>query len=247
MIFDGFVHQLPDIDPAETREWLESLDAVVDTHGKNRARYLLSALLDRARQLQVSFPATVSTPYVNSIPPEEEPWFPGDEHVERRIRAYLRWNAAVMVIRANKHADGIGGHLSTYASSAGLYEVGLNHFFRGQGRRAARRPHLLPGPRRAGRLRPGLPRGPARPRTTSTTSAREIGRVGLQLLPAPPPDARLLGVPDRVDGPRPDHRHLPRPLQPLPAQPPPRRHQPRPASGASSATASATSPRRSAR
>ena len=132
MIFDGFVHQLPDSDPAETREWLESLDAVVDTHGKNRARYLLSALLDRARQLQVSFPATVSTPYVNSIPPEEEPWFPGDEHVERRIRAYLRWNAAVMVIRANKHADGIGGHLSTYASSAGLYEVGLNHFFRGK-------------------------------------------------------------------------------------------------------------------
>ncbi|HEY8093546.1 MAG TPA: pyruvate dehydrogenase (acetyl-transferring), homodimeric type, partial [Acidimicrobiales bacterium] len=109
MIFDGFVHQIPDGDPAETLEWLESLDAVVDTHGKNRARYLLSALLDRARQLQVSFPATVSTPYVNSIPPEEEPWFPGDEHVERRIRAYLRWNAAVMVIRANKHAEGIGG------------------------------------------------------------------------------------------------------------------------------------------
>ena len=132
MIFDGFVHQLPDSDPAETREWLESLDAVVDTHGKNRARYLLSALLDRARQLQVSFPATVSTPYVNSIPPEEEPWFPGDEYIERRIRAYLRWNAAVMVIRANKHADGIGGHLSTYASSASLYEVGLNHFFRGK-------------------------------------------------------------------------------------------------------------------
>ncbi len=132
MIFDGFVHQLPDIDPGETKEWLESLDAVVDVHGKTRARYLLSSLLERARELQVSFPATVSTPYVNTIPPEQEPWFPGDDHVERRIRAYIRWNAAVMVIRANKHAEGIGGHLATFASSASLYEVGFNHFFRGK-------------------------------------------------------------------------------------------------------------------
>jgi pyruvate dehydrogenase E1 component len=132
MIFDGFVHQLPDIDPEETQEWLDSMDAVVDRHGKRRAQYLLSSLLERARALQVSFPATVSTPYLNSIPPEEEPWFPGDEFVERRIRAFIRWNAAVMVIKANKHADGIGGHLSTFASSAALYEVGFNHFFRGK-------------------------------------------------------------------------------------------------------------------
>jgi pyruvate dehydrogenase E1 component len=132
MIFDGFAHQLPDIDPAETREWLDSLDAVVDMHGKSRARYLLSRLLDRARESQVSFPATVSTPYVNTIPRDEEPWFPGDEYIERRIRAYIRWNAAVMVIRANKLAEGIGGHLSTFASSASLYEIGFNHFFRGK-------------------------------------------------------------------------------------------------------------------
>ena len=132
MIFDGFVNQLPDIDPAETNEWLQSLDAIVDVHGKTRARYLLSKLLERARELQVSFPATVSTPYVNTIPPEREPWFPGDEHIERRIRAFIRWNAAVMVIKANKHAEGIGGHLSTFASSASLYEVGFNHFFKGK-------------------------------------------------------------------------------------------------------------------
>jgi len=132
MIFDGFVNQLPDIDPAETKEWLDSLDAVIETHGKTRARYLLSRLLEQARAQQVSFPATVSTPYVNTIPPEREPWFPGDEHLERRIRAFIRWNAAVMVIKANKHADGIGGHLSTFASSASLYEVGFNHFFRGK-------------------------------------------------------------------------------------------------------------------
>jgi pyruvate dehydrogenase E1 component len=132
MMFDGSVHQLPDTDPIETDEWLSSLDAIIETHGKTRARYLLSRLLDRARQSQVSFPATVSTPYVNTIPREMEPWFPGDHDIERRIRSLIRWNAAVMVVRGNKLADGIGGHLSTFASSASLYEVGFNHFFRGK-------------------------------------------------------------------------------------------------------------------
>ena len=133
MIFDGHVHQLPDTDPSETDEWLDSLDAIVDSKGKTRARFLLTRLLDHANQRQVSFPATVSTPYVNSIPREQQPWFPGDEHIERRIRAFIRWNAAVMVVKANKRADGIGGHLSTFASSASLYEIGFNHFFRGPG------------------------------------------------------------------------------------------------------------------
>ena len=132
MIFDGYVHQIPDIDPDETEEWLDSLDAVVENRGKTRARYLLTKLLERAQESQVSFPATVSTPYVNTIPREQEPWFPGDEHIERRIRAFVRWNAAMMVVKANKHADGIGGHLSTFASSASLYEIGFNHFFRGK-------------------------------------------------------------------------------------------------------------------
>ena len=132
MLFDGSVHQLPDTDPTETQEWLDSLDSVIDVHGKVRARYLLSRLLERARETQVSFPATVSTPYVNSIPREQEPWFPGDEHIERRIRAFIRWNAAAMVVRANYSAEGIGGHLSTFASSASLYDIGFNHFFRGK-------------------------------------------------------------------------------------------------------------------
>jgi pyruvate dehydrogenase E1 component len=132
MIIDGFVHQLPDIDPGQTQEWLDSLDAVVDAHGKSRARFIISKLLERARELQVGTPASVSTPYVNTIPAEEEPWFPGDFELERRIRAFIRWNAAVMVIRANKHADGIGGHLSTFASSASLYDVGFNWFWRGK-------------------------------------------------------------------------------------------------------------------
>jgi pyruvate dehydrogenase E1 component len=132
VLFDGMSHQMPDIDPGETSEWTDSFDAIVSVHGRTRARFLLMKLLERARALQVDFPATVSTPYVNSIPASEEPWFPGDEDLERRIRAYIRWNAAVMVTRANARTDGIGGHLSTYASSAALYEVGFNHFFRGK-------------------------------------------------------------------------------------------------------------------
>ncbi|HEY2302106.1 MAG TPA: pyruvate dehydrogenase (acetyl-transferring), homodimeric type, partial [Acidimicrobiales bacterium] len=132
VIFDGFSHQLPDIDPEETAEWVDSFDAVLDIHGKTRARFLLMKLLERAREQQVGFPATVSTPYANTIPPDQEPWFPGNEDIERRIRAFIRWNAAVMVVRANHRAEGIGGHLATFASSASLYEVGFNHFFRGK-------------------------------------------------------------------------------------------------------------------
>ncbi len=125
MIFDGISHQLPDVDPTETEEWVDSFDAVLEVHGKERARFLLMKLLERAKETQVGFPATVSTPYVNTIPASQEPWFPGDEETERRIRAYMRWNAAVMVVRANHVAEGIGGHLATFASSAALYEVGL--------------------------------------------------------------------------------------------------------------------------
>ena len=132
MLFDGIGHQVPDTDPGETQEWLDSFDAIVDSRGRARARYLLMKLLERARTKQVDFPATVSTPYVNTIAAEDEPWFPGDEYQERRIRAYIRWNAAAMVVRANTRTEGIGGHLSTYASSAALYEVGFNHFFRGK-------------------------------------------------------------------------------------------------------------------
>jgi pyruvate dehydrogenase E1 component len=132
MLFDGISHQVPDTDAGETQEWLDSFDAVVETRGRARARYLLMKLLERALTQQVDFPATVSTPYVNTIPADAEPWFPGDEYQERRIRAYIRWNAAAMVVRANTRTEGIGGHLSTYASSAALYEVGFNHFFRGK-------------------------------------------------------------------------------------------------------------------
>ncbi len=129
---DGFLSQLPDIDPEETAEWIESLEAVNSAAGKTRARYLLGRLNQHARELQLGNAEGVSTDYLNTIPTEQQPFFPGDEHIERRIRAFIRWNAAAMVIRANKKSDGIGGHLSTFASSAALYEVGFNWFFRGK-------------------------------------------------------------------------------------------------------------------
>ncbi|CAN5855758.1 pyruvate dehydrogenase (acetyl-transferring), homodimeric type [soil metagenome] len=131
-IIDGLASPLPDVDPDETREWLESLDAVVDNAGRGRARYLMLRMLERAREQHVGVPALRSTDYINTIPPDREPEFPGDEHVERRIRAYIRWNAAMMVHRAQRPGIGVGGHISTYASSASLYEVGFNHFFRGK-------------------------------------------------------------------------------------------------------------------
>jgi pyruvate dehydrogenase E1 component len=132
MARDDFVDQLPDNDPAETREWLDSLDAVLDAHGTTRARYLLTRVTDRARARGLDVAPSVSTPYLNTISTEAQPWFPGDLAMEKRIRAFIRWNAVVMVVRANARAEGIGGHLSTFASSAALYEVGFNWFFKGK-------------------------------------------------------------------------------------------------------------------
>ena len=131
-ILNGIPSHLPDIDPAETSEWLESLDAVIDGPGRQRARYLMLRLLERAREMQVGVPSLTTTDYINTISPEQEPWYPGDEAAERRFRAYLRWNAAMIVHRAQRPGIGVGGHISSYASAATLYEVGMNHFFRGK-------------------------------------------------------------------------------------------------------------------
>jgi pyruvate dehydrogenase E1 component len=132
VIRDGLAAYLPDIDPEETAEWLESFDAVLASGGQQRARYLMLRLLERARESHVGVPALTSTDYVNTIPTDKEPWFPGDEETERRYRAWIRWNAAMTVHRAQRPGVGVGGHISTYASSAALYEVGFNWFFRGK-------------------------------------------------------------------------------------------------------------------
>ncbi len=129
--FDAFKDQLPDIDPDETAEWIQALDDLIET-SPARAAFLMHRILQHARSRRIGVPSMVSTHYINTIPPEEEPYFPGNEDLERHIRRLVRWNAAVMVSRANKHLEGIGGHISTYASAASLYEVGFNHFFRGR-------------------------------------------------------------------------------------------------------------------
>lgn len=134
IIIGGLPSQIPDIDQEETGEWLESLDAVVDTRGRERARYLMLRLMERARELSVAVPEMRSTDYINTIPTEREPYFPGNEEIERKVLNATRWNAAVMVSRAQRPGIGVGGHIATFASSASLYDVGFNHFFRGKDR-----------------------------------------------------------------------------------------------------------------
>jgi pyruvate dehydrogenase E1 component len=120
-----------DADSEETQEWLDSLAGVLRTEGPTRARFLLNQLRTKAQRNGVDVTAPLTTPYINTIPPERQTAFPGDRELERRIKSLTRWNAMAMVVRANKKEDGIGGHIATYASLAGLYEVGFNHFFRG--------------------------------------------------------------------------------------------------------------------
>ncbi len=128
----GLSNQVPDPDADETGEWIEALDHVAAHAGPNRARYLMLRLIERAQELALNVPLPRSTDYVNTIPTRFEAPFPGDEEIEREIRRVIRWNAAVMVTRANRPAIGVGGHIATYQSAAALYEVGFNHFFRGK-------------------------------------------------------------------------------------------------------------------
>ena len=131
LLSGGLPTQYADINPEETQEWLESLDALIRVHGEQRARHIMLSLLRHSAEHNVGLPSLLHTDYINTIAPEDEPEFPGNEQIESRIRAYNRWNAAIMVHRAQRPGVGVGGHISTYASSASLYEVGFNHFFRG--------------------------------------------------------------------------------------------------------------------
>ncbi len=223
VISDGLPSQLPDIDPEETTEWVESLDGVIDERGAKRARYVMLRLLERARERQVGVPPLTTTDYINTIAPESEPWFPGDEHVERRIRAYIRWNAAMLVHRAQRPGIGVGGHISTYASSASLYEVGFNHFFRGRnhpggGDQIFYQGHASPGMYARAFLEGRLTEHQLDGFRQELSHPERRAAV----LPAPAADAGLLGVPDRLHGAGRVERDLPGALQPLPAPP---RHQ----------------------
>ncbi len=119
-----------DVDPIETREWLESIDSVISNHGPERAHFIINKMVDHARRTGTYLPSAYNTAYLNTIPVGLQPNYPGDRSIEKRIEAFIRWNAMAMVVQANKESSEIGGHISTYASSATLYEVGFNHFWR---------------------------------------------------------------------------------------------------------------------
>jgi pyruvate dehydrogenase E1 component len=122
--------KIEDADPDETREWLESIDSVLRVHGAERAHYLLERLIDYTRRSGAHLPFKPNTAYVNSIAPAQEQEYPGDRALEKRIKAYIRWNAMAMVVQANRQSSEYGGHIASYASAATLYEVGFNHFWR---------------------------------------------------------------------------------------------------------------------
>ncbi|MDQ2660878.1 MAG: pyruvate dehydrogenase (acetyl-transferring), homodimeric type [Actinomycetota bacterium] len=148
---DPYSVEAMDSDPEETSEWAESLDALVTERGHQRAREIMLSLLKRSKELHLGVPMVPTTDYLNTIAPENEPEFPGDEEIERRYRAWIRWNAAMLVHRAQRPGIAVGGHISTYASSASLYEVGFNHFFRGHdhpggGDQIFIQGHASPGP-----------------------------------------------------------------------------------------------------
>ncbi len=124
--------ELSEIESMETQEWLDSLDYVLQRGGPERVNRLLRQLQIHAQEFGVKLPFTANTPYINTIPVEKQPPFPGSREIERRIKSIIRWNAMAMVVRANRNEEGIGGHISTYASAATLYEIGFNHFFRGK-------------------------------------------------------------------------------------------------------------------
>ena len=119
-----------DIDPIETQEWMESLSAVLEKDGKSRAQFLIKQLIEHSYKEGSDLDLSRNTPYINTIPPEEEIKSPGDQNLERKIRSFIRWNAAAMVVRANKKNPELGGHIGTFASAATLYDVGMNHFWR---------------------------------------------------------------------------------------------------------------------
>ncbi len=130
---EGYLAQTTDVDPAETQEWLDSLEYVLGSRGPERAQYLLTMLEARALSEGVDIAKKLNTPYINTIHIDKQPPYPGNREIERRLKSIIRWNAMAMVVRANNEIHGIGGHISTFASSATLYEVAFNHFLRGRG------------------------------------------------------------------------------------------------------------------
>ena len=190
-----------DTDPVETREWLESLEGVIEVEGQDRAAYLLDELIGRARRWGTPVPYSANTPYLNTIPPDRQARHPGDRAIEHRIRSYIRWNALAIVLRANKESSELGGHIASFQSAATLYDTGFMHFWHAPtedhgGDLVFMQGHCSPGIYARGFLEGRL----------GEEQLLQLppggGRRRALLLPAPLADAGLLAVPDRLDGPR---------------------------------------------
>jgi pyruvate dehydrogenase E1 component len=186
-----------DLDPTETREWLESIDSVLGTQGPERAHFLLNKMIDFARRSGAYLPYAPNTAYLNTIATGRQPEYPGDRSIERRIEAYIRWNAMAMVVQANRESSEYGGHISSYASSATMYEVGFNHFWR-----APTASHGGDMIFMQGHSSPGI-----------YSRAYLEGRLREEQL------AGLLAVPDGLDGSRPHDGDLPGTLHALSREP----------------------------
>ena len=209
----------------EKHKWVASLEYILEYILKNeeseQAAFRVEELIERLRESGLKIPYAVNTPYINTIPPEKEPPYPGNREIERRIKSYVRWNAMAMVVKANRLHPDIGGHISTYASSATLYEVGLNHFFRGgDGNRLADMVYFQ-GHASPGRLLAGLHRMAHQRPQAASFSPRIVSGGWIILLSASVSDSGLLAVPHRVHGTRSDHVDISGPLQSLSQEPRP--------------------------
>ena len=203
----------PDLDPLETREWIEALDALIAAEGPERATFLLRRLLQHARARRVPLPQVLATPYVNTIGLAEQPPYQGNLEIESRISALVRWNALAMVVRANRESAELGGHIASYASAADLFEVGFNHFFRAGagGDLVYFQPHSAPGVYARAFLEGRLTE------ENLDNYRRETGGKGLSSYPPSVAHARLLAVSHGLHGAGPALRDLPGALHALPA------------------------------
>jgi pyruvate dehydrogenase E1 component len=187
----------PDIDPQETQEWLDALEAVLENEGVERAHFLLESLIDKARRSGAYLPFSANTAYLNTIPITQQEKFPGDRAMERRIRSFVRWNAMAMVVQANRLSTELGGHISTFASSATLVDMGYNHFFKARSKDHGGDLVFFQGHAAPGIYARAYLEGRS-PRSSSTTSARRWTGQRPLLLSPPLADAGLLAIPDRL-------------------------------------------------
>ena len=206
----------PDIDPQETQEWLEALEAVLENEGVDRAHFLIEQMVDKARRSGAYLPFSANTAYVNTIPVTQQQRFPGDRAMERRIRSFIRWNAMAMVVQANRISTELGGHISSFASSATLFDVGFNHFFHAptkerDGDLIFFQGHSAPGVYARAYLEGRLSEDQL------YSFRQEVDGNGLSSYPHPWLMPGLLAVPHRLHGPGSADGHLPGAFHALPA------------------------------